>query len=251
VLIAVLCAEAYWLGETYVAESSAWRLAAQALVPLFFIWFVMEKKNLLRWPLVHEFPSYMVWGLAPVVICTWLWTMATNWMHSGNADPLPYIPFLNPLELAQIGGLFLITLWVKRAAVFNETITRIVLPLSYFMWLNGLLCRILHNYAGVPYDFSSMFGSVMVQASFSIYWTILGIILMVFATKKGIRKLWLTGAILLGIVVIKMFMVDLSSSNRMAQVISFTGVGVLFLIVGYFSPIPPKSPTPEEAKNVS
>jgi uncharacterized membrane protein len=258
VLITLFCTEAYWLGETYAAESSAWKLAAQALVPLIFIWFVMEKKHLLRWPLLQEHRTYIFLGLTPVVFCVWIWTMVTNFMHGGSAEPLPYLPFLNPLEIAQIGGFFMITLWVKRASViegaksiFDERQIHIVLSFSYFMWLNGFLSRLLHNYAGVPYDFSSMFGSALVQVSFSIYWTVLSIIIMVYATKNGLRKLWLSGASLLGIVVIKMFMFEISSSNRMAQVISFTCVGVLFLVVGYFSPIPPKSKTQEERKDVT
>ncbi len=53
------------------------------------------------------------------------------------------------------------------------------------------------------------------------------------------RTAWLAGAILLGVVIAKLFLVDLSRSGSVERIVSFVGVGVLMLIVGYFSPLPP------------
>jgi uncharacterized membrane protein len=41
-------------------------------------------------------------------------------------------------------------------------------------------------------------------------------------------------------VVAKLFVVDLSNVGTIARIVSFIGVGVLMLVVGYFSPVPPK-----------
>jgi uncharacterized membrane protein len=47
-------------------------------------------------------------------------------------------------------------------------------------------------------------------------------------------------------VVAKLFLVDLSSIGTVQRIVSFIGVGVLMLVVGYFSPVPPRAP--EEAR---
>jgi uncharacterized membrane protein len=68
---------------------------------------------------------------------------------------------------------------------------------------------------------------------------VLALAAMLFATKKGRRALWVTGGVLLVAVVIKLFLVDLSRVGTVGRIVSFVGVGVLMLIMGYFSPLPP------------
>ena len=48
----------------------------------------------------------------------------------------------------------------------------------------------------------------------------------------------MSGAILLGIVVAKLFLVDLSNIGGLERVISFVGVGLLMLAIGYLAPFP-------------
>jgi uncharacterized membrane protein len=55
---------------------------------------------------------------------------------------------------------------------------------------------------------------------------------------------WLAGAALLAIVVAKLFLVDLSRIGSIERIISFVGVGLLMLVVGYFSPLPPAKEAP-------
>jgi len=47
------------------------------------------------------------------------------------------------------------------------------------------------------------------------------------------------GAILLGVVVIKLFLIDLSTIGTVERIVSFIVVGLLMLVLGYFSPLPP------------
>jgi len=51
---------------------------------------------------------------------------------------------------------------------------------------------------------------------------------------------WLAGTGLMGLVVIKLFVVDLGNTGTVARIISFLGVGALLLVVGYFAPAPPR-----------
>ena len=81
--------------------------------------------------------------------------------------------------------------------------------------------------------------SMLVQASLSIFWSLLALCTMVTATRVRLRPLWLAGAGLMAIVVAKLFFVDLSNVGGIERIVSFIGVGLLMLVVGYFSPVPP------------
>jgi uncharacterized membrane protein len=43
------------------------------------------------------------------------------------------------------------------------------------------------------------------------------------------------------VVVVKLFFVDLGNTDTLARVVSFLGVGLLLLVVGYFAPVPPRT----------
>ena len=81
--------------------------------------------------------------------------------------------------------------------------------------------------------------STLVQASLSIFWAILAFVTMLLGASRHKRMTWLVGASLLGVVVAKLFLVDLSRIGSIERIVSFVGVGVLMLVVGYYSPMPP------------
>ena len=43
------------------------------------------------------------------------------------------------------------------------------------------------------------------------------------------------------VVVAKLFLVDLADNGSLTRIISFLSVGAMMLLIGYFSPIPPKT----------
>ena len=55
----------------------------------------------------------------------------------------------------------------------------------------------------------------------------------------------LIGAALIALVVAKLFFIELGNQGGLARIVSFIGVGVLLLIVGYFAPLPPRRAEPE------
>ena len=59
------------------------------------------------------------------------------------------------------------------------------------------------------------------------------------------RELWLVGAALIALVVAKLFFVELGNQGGLERIVSFIGVGVLLLIVGYFAPLPPRQAAPD------
>jgi uncharacterized membrane protein len=86
-----------------------------------------------------------------------------------------------------------------------------------------------------------MLRSMLVQAAFSIFWSVLALCTMLFATRHTLRALWLTGAGLMAVVVIKLFFIDLSNVGGIERIVSFIGVGLLMLVIGYVSPVPPRA----------
>jgi len=50
----------------------------------------------------------------------------------------------------------------------------------------------------------------------------------------------------MGVVVVKLFIVDLSRVTGIGRIVSFIAVGVLMLVIGYFSPVPPRKPEPSQ-----
>jgi len=108
-----------------------------------------------------------------------------------------------------------------------------------FIWANGVLLRTLHQWGGVPFSLESFAQSTLVQSALSIFWALLALGMMLAAARNLSRAVWLAGAALLAVVVAKLFLVDLSHVGSVERIVSFVGVGLLMLIVGYLSPLPP------------
>jgi uncharacterized membrane protein len=109
-----------------------------------------------------------------------------------------------------------------------------------FLWLNAILLRSIHHWSAIPYAFEPMMRSVVVQAALSIFWSVLALALMVLATRTTRRAIWMTGAVLMVVVAAKLFVIDLSHVSGIERIVSFIGVGLLMLLVGYVAPVPPR-----------
>jgi uncharacterized membrane protein len=59
---------------------------------------------------------------------------------------------------------------------------------------------------------------------------------------------WIGGAGLLAVVVLKLLLVDLSGIGTVARIVSFMGVGGLMLLIGYLAPLPPAAGDEQEAQ---
>jgi uncharacterized membrane protein len=86
-----------------------------------------------------------------------------------------------------------------------------------------------------------MWSSQLVQAACSILWTLLALGAMIVATRRALRPVWIVGAVLMGVVVAKLFLIDLSGVGTVERIVSFIVVGLLMLLVGYLSPVPPRA----------
>ena len=110
-----------------------------------------------------------------------------------------------------------------------------------FFWANTVLLRTIHHWTGVAYEPRALLESQLVQTSFTIFWTALAVAAMLWATRRGMRTVWLVGGALLAAVVLKLFFFDLSQLAGIGRVLAFLVVGVMLLALGYFSPVPPRA----------
>ena len=182
------------------------------------------------------------------------WLLWVNISAPHRPAPLPYLPLLNPLELASVGLLWLGWRGFERITAsdgWSGTAKR-----QYAALLNGLafivlsagVMRLWHFFDGIRWRLDYLLASFGLQASLSVVWAVTAIVLMVGGNRNGRRSRWLTGATLMAVVVVKLFLVELGNSGGIARIVSFIAVGLLLLLVGWFAPVPPKENILEEAK---
>jgi uncharacterized membrane protein len=49
----------------------------------------------------------------------------------------------------------------------------------------------------------------------------------------------------MGLVVVKLFLVELGSTGTVARIVSFIAIGALLLVLGYVAPAPPRAASAE------
>ena len=239
--------ELAWQISELFSGGDAWQVIGWPLLPLILLTWWSDRGESIGWPVARHLKVYLLDGALPLAGFLWLWLICANFASRGNAPPLPYLPLLNPLDLVQCAGLIALLAWSRRirSAAFvpkplqTGELSYSVIGGAAFIWLNGVLLRTLHHWANVPFQFDEMIHSMIVQASFAIFWSLLALCTMLIATRRRLRPLWLTGAGLMALVVAKLFFVDLSNVGGIERIVSFMGVGVLMLIIGYVSPVPP------------
>jgi uncharacterized membrane protein len=247
--IFLLTAEAvYWVNRT---AEGAWPLAALIAVPALLLLAMRSRTQadrpdaFMQWTAHHSTYSGMLLpGLAGVLL---VMVLMVTLGSSGAAAPLPFIPLLNPLDLASLfAWLAAMLCWVGGPqTVFGVQVGSrarwLGLLAVAFVMGNGMLLRALHHLFAVPYNWNAVFSVPKAQMAFSIAWTLAGIACMLWAHRNASRATWGVGAALLAVVVGKLFVFDLASARGLERIISFVVVGLLLLAVGYFAPVPPSA----------
>lgn len=152
-----------------------------------------------------------------------------------------YIPLLNPVDILTSGGFFLFYKWIgmQEAKMYKSFMSFFVGMILLFS--SVVLARSIHSFIGVEYDIVELLNNMVFQMALSILWSLIALSVIMGAKKLQNRVLWIVGASLMGIVVMKLFLVELSQSGSIERIVSFIVVGVLLLLIGYFAPLPPKN----------
>ena len=250
-LATALLIDGLWFG---IDRADLWRTSWAAVVLLvgttatllmLTVW-IRAPKTRQRWPLVAHAEDYGRVAAMPIAVLAYLGALTTALFASGRTDPLPYLPLLNPVDLSVGLAIATLVLWRRMTEQFahgswlSGSKPLIALAALGFVAINTVWLRTAHHHLGVGWNPNSLLGSFTVQTGLSILWTLLALALTLMAHRRGLRTLWLTGGSLLGAVVLKLLVVDLSNADGGSRIVTFIVVGVLMLVVGYFAPLPPK-----------
>ncbi|HSG57908.1 MAG TPA: DUF2339 domain-containing protein [Woeseiaceae bacterium] len=237
--------EAHWWLARWFDPSSAWPLLGTMLVPAAYVWSVTTRRVHQWWPVREHHGSYVLTAALPMIVYLLGWLWLTNLTSTGAAQPLKYLPVLNPLELAYLAVLGGTWFWWRllreeeKLAGF-DVLAHAVLAGTAFAAVTGGVIRACHHWAGVPWDADALFASDTVQASLSIVWGTLAISLMLLGNRRKERIVWFLGTALVAVVVVKLFLIELSAVGTLQRIVSFIVVGLLLLLVGYVAPLPPR-----------
>jgi uncharacterized membrane protein len=215
----------------------------------------------LSWPRDPFAKAYWWYSAACLALFCYGGAMIMTLNAQGVTDPLPYIPLLNPVDLSSLLALGVLALWRRMVATANPlpkgadiltgTAGLTAGAVLGFAIINMIWLRTAHHFLGISWDSGALAASQTVQAGLSIIWSLIAMGLMFFAHRRAERLPWLSGAVLLGVVVIKLLFIDMSSAEGFARIIAFIGVGVLMLLTGYFVPLPPRKQQEQEQGQAS
>lgn len=249
----------WWLlWPSAVSAAALWLVHRTGLAPgwavlvLLLPWLLLAALLIWRWqwlsrPLGAAFDPLRPW-LQGLVFA--LLAMAWLLMHliPLRTTPLPWLPLLNPGELAQWAALLLGARWLYSAKAPGPLRRRRVplLALAGFVALTSTVLHGVHHWGGVPWTVG-LWGSSLAQTSLTVLWSVLGVIAWVWGSRRGQRALWIVGAVLMAVVLAKLVLIDRQHLGNLLGIASFIAYGLLCTVVGYLAPAPPRAAPPVES----
>lgn len=230
-----------------------WRIAALMLfiagIVLLMLWALRRG----FWPFAAHQRLYSTLGLLPLAPCALLLLLLGN-LHDGVIIDWHYLPLINPLEEGALVLICALLLWgsllrdrFAAALPWCPLALRLSAIALLFWWGNGFVMRLLAHYADIAWHPGALWSSRMIQTTFALLWMLTALMVMLWSTRRRDRQAWFGGAGLLGVVIVKLILVDSAHGGGLARAVGFIGVAILVLIAGYFSPLPPKTVLKEGA----
>ncbi|WP_133000525.1 DUF2339 domain-containing protein [Luteimonas arsenica] len=230
-----------WEAVRGQAFGSGWRLAAPALPWLVLLAVAQLRWRWLRLPLGAAFDAMRV-PLSTVLLLV----VGLGWLRAlrdaGGSAPLPWLPLLNPLDLAQLAALALFGgwLWSAQAPLAFAQRRVALLSASGFLLVTCITLRAVHHWGGLPWG-EAMWSTSLAQTALTVVWSVLGVAGWIAGSRRGQRVLWLAGAVLMGLVLAKLVLVDRQHLGNLLGIGSFMAYGLLCTVVGWFAPAPPRA----------
>ena len=239
VLAALSGWEASWQLKELLPEIRLARMLGWGVVPALLLAAAHYAARLQAWPLAMNRSAYLNLGSSPVVLALAAWALVLNLDYSGVAGTWKYVPLISALDLGQLFVLGTLFVWVREQSRAKGLLFAVLGGLT-FVWVSAGAARTVHHWLGVPFVWDWLVDSVALQASWSILWTLLALGLMIHATRRGLRTLWFAGFGLLGVVGLKLMLVDTAHVNTLGRTVSLLGVALLVIAASYFAPTPPR-----------
>ena len=227
-----------WVGRSTPAHT-VWVACAVALPAIAALAFLARCRDVMRWPFATHGELYATGAGTPIAAFVMLWFFAVNILSPGDSSPLPYVPLANPLDATLALAVVVVFGWARRASRLPADVHYGWLGAGIFVAVNGMVLRTAHHWGGIAWRPGALLASRPLQAGLTLAWTLTAVALMVVATRRRVRPLWMVGAVLLAAVAAKLFLLDLTGLAGLTRIVAFLGVGVLLLAIGWWSPLPP------------
>lgn len=194
-------------------------------------------------PLAREFPGHApVWFALSGVALAMAWLQSLS--LSGATAPLPFLPLLNPTELLQAIGLIVAARWARQRV---PELAPALATGAAFLLLSLAGLRAVHHYAGLAWN-PLILNHGVAQTTLTVLWSVLGVGAWVLGSRRQHWGLWLSGAIGMGVVLLKLVLVDREYVGNIAGIVSFMAVGLLLVLVGRIAPTPPRGESGRESR---
>jgi uncharacterized membrane protein len=227
-----------WMGD-------GWQMVALAFPVLAFAALLQLRPASLAPPLARGFEDYRkALSASALIVLALFWGLSL--FFPGDSAPLPWVSVLNPLELFQLAALALLAqrVWVGRGTLQGSRLSVPVFALAAFAWITFATLRATHHWGEAAWS-PSMLDDNVVQTALTVVWSVLGVLGWIFGSRRGDRLLWGAGAVLMGVVLLKLLLIDRSHLGNLFGIVSFIAYGLLCTAVGYFAPAPPRRTTAE------
>lgn len=246
-ILLALAAELFWFARDLPWGMAAWGSGVAMAAGGVLIFLVSMAVRRQFWPFRVWPALYACQALIPVAAALAVLLVMTN-LQDGVIYRQTYLPLINPLEEGAAFALLGLMVFYRASQRFFPVQLSVCRPWPVvalvalgFWWLNGMLLRALAWYGDVAWSVEALWHSRLIQTCFALFWMLVALVVMLRATRYRSRREWLCGAVLLGIVIVKLMLVDSAGGGGLARAVAFIGVAILVLIIGYFSPLPPKA----------
>ncbi len=167
----------------------------------------------------------------------------------GDSNPIHFVPLINPLEIGLLALFALLYLAARdEFGQVSESAKYPLLVMAFWLLtaftLRGVVQVYDPNLATIGHAFFNRTG----QAALALIWSLAGCGAMLLGHARARRPVWFAGAALMGVVLVKMVLIDRHNLGELPGIFATLGVGALLATVGYFAPVPPAEQSRGEAE---
>lgn len=224
-----------------VSIAPSWKLLLPALPALLLFALALRRPAWIAPPLpkrLNGWREILLYSLLLVAIPAVYHALLAN----GDAWPLPFVPLLNPTDI------LLLLIGVGLFAWLSDSVTpqalrqqrASIVGVFVLALVTSATLRGVHQLGAVAWDVQALGSSSLVQMALTVVWSVMGLLAWVLGSRRGQRALWMAGAVLLGVVLLKLLLVDREHLGNVFGIASFIAYGLLCTLIGYLAPAPPK-----------
>ena len=259
-LAGILHGGAYWLlallavsevsWQTDRAAEGVWLIVVPAAAGTVLAAAALLGGRWLRWPLLAHRRVYVSACAGPALLFVAVAVGVACLVSPGDPSPLPYVPLLNPLIVLLAALMWVGSVWIAAARSGRDEpaggegppVWALPVAAGGVALATMELARTVHHWRDVRWDAEALINSTAFQSSLTILWTLIALAAMVAGARSGRRAVWVWGGRWMAVVLVKLLAVDLNSLTAPGRAVSFIGMGVLLLVIGYLAPVAPGAP---------